>query len=96
MIVDPALQRLADLAERRQAMAFRPGTRGNHKSTLIKFVRFCVRCGVQFTQPDVETICMFFEECLDHVKSPATVRNYAGALASTYRQMGLDYTISSV
>lgn len=33
---------------------------------------------------------MFFEDCLETVKSPATIRNYASALASCYRQMGLD------
>lgn len=33
---------------------------------------------------------MFFEYCLDHVKSPAMVKNYSLALASCYKQMGLD------
>lgn len=33
---------------------------------------------------------MFFEHCLERVKSPATVKNYSSALASCYNQMGLD------
>lgn len=87
---DPALQRLADLAERRQAMAFRPGTRSNHRSVLTKFVKFCVTFGLDFTVPSDEIICMFFEHCLEGVKSPATIKNYSSGLASCYNQMGLD------
>lgn len=45
---------------------------------------------MDFTSPTDQCICMFFEECLDTVKSAATVRNYSSALASSYRQMGLD------
>lgn len=37
-----------------------------------------------------EVICMFFEHCLDTVKSPNTVKNYLAGLTSAYRQMGLD------
>lgn len=40
--------------------------------------------------PHPEIICMFLEECLQTVKSPATIRNYVSALSSAYRQMGLD------
>lgn len=87
---DPALQRLARLAERRQAMAFRPGTRSNHRSVLTKFVRFCAGFNIDFASPSDETICMFFEHCLEHVKAPATIKNYSSTLASCYNQMGLD------
>lgn len=75
---------------RRQLAAFRPGTKANHKSTLVKFVRFCAMCRTDFTNPDYETICMYFEYCLDTVKSPDTIKNYLAALTSTYRQMGVD------
>lgn len=33
---------------------------------------------------------MYFEHCLDSVRSPNTIKNYLAALISTYRQMGLD------
>lgn len=33
---------------------------------------------------------MFFEFCLQSVRSPATIKNYASSLSSVYRQMGLD------
>lgn len=78
------------LAEQRQATALRPGTVANHRSILTKFVRFCHRCDVDFTSPTDQCICMFFEDCLDTVKSPATIKNYTSALASCYRQMGLN------
>lgn len=71
-------------------MTFRPGTRSNHHSVLAKFVRFCARFDIEFSAPSDETICMFFEHCLENVKSPATARNYSSALASCYNQMGLD------
>lgn len=61
----------------------------NHRSILTKFVRFCHRCDIDFTTPTDECICMFFEECLETVKSPATIKNYTSALTSCYRQMGI-------
>lgn len=33
---------------------------------------------------------MFFEQCLNTVKSAATIKNYAAALITSYHQMGLD------
>lgn len=36
---------------------------------------------------------MFFEQCLETVKSPSTIKNYLSALASCFRQMGLDPSI---
>lgn len=78
------------LAERRQATALRPGTISNHRSILSKFVRFCARCNIHFTCPTDQAICMFFEQCLETVKSAATIKNYTSALASCYKQMGLD------
>lgn len=43
-----------------------------------------------FKTPHPEMICMFIEQCLQTVKSPATIRNYISSLSSAYRQMGLD------
>lgn len=90
MIIDPFLQRLASEAEQRQATSRRPGTRANHRSTLIKFVKFIVRCGGHFTRPTPQQVCMFFELCLRSARSPATIKNYASNLSSVYRRMGLD------
>lgn len=78
------------MAERRQATARRPGTTSYHKSVLAKFVRFTAKFKLSFTEPHPEIICMFLEQCLQTVKSPATIRNYVSALSSAYRQMGLD------
>lgn len=89
---DPELRQLALLAERRQATALRPGTRANHRSVLAKFVRFCVKCRLHFTNPTDEVVCMFFEHCLASVKSAATIKNYAAGLTTSYHQMGLDTT----
>lgn len=72
------------LAERR------PGTIANHRSILTKFIRFCARCKIDFTCPTDQCICMYFEDCLETVKSAATIKNYVSALASCYRQMGLN------
>lgn len=90
LILDPALRRLARLAETRQAAALRPSTQSNHKSILSKFVRFVARCRADFKSPQPEIICMFLEQCLGSVKSPATARNYISALTSAYNRMGLD------
>lgn len=78
------------MAERRQATARRPGTTANHKSVVTKFVRFMARSKSSFKAPHPEMISMFIEQCLQTVKSPATIRNYVSSLSSAYRQMGLD------
>lgn len=40
-----------------------------------------------------EIVCIYFEKCLQTVKSPATVQNYLGALSSCYKRMGLDASV---
>lgn len=78
------------MAQRRQATARRPGTIANHRSVVTKFVRFTAQFNLSFKRPDPEVICMFIEQCLQTVRSPATIRNYVSGLTSAYRQMGLD------
>lgn len=81
-----------DLAEKRQGMAWRPGTDKNHRSVLAAFVSFLEKYNISFLQVTDEIVCIYFEHCLQSVKSPATIQNYAGALTTCYRRMGLDVT----
>lgn len=87
------MQRVAALAERRQATALRRGTINNHKSVLTKFVRFLARAEASFLCPTQELLCMFLEECMETARSPATAKNYVSALSSCYKRMGLDPSV---
>lgn len=87
------MQRLILQAERRQATSLRPGTQANWRSVLIKFIKFLSSYGIHFTRPSDEAVCVFFENCLGSVKSPATIKNYTSLLTSAYCQMGLDSSV---
>lgn len=90
LLTDPHLRRLMLLAKNRQATALRPGTKNNHRSILMKFIKFNARCGFHFYNPPSHVVCMFIEECLQSVRTSSTIKNYISALSSCYLRMGLN------
>lgn len=84
------MEKLVDLAEKRQGMAVRPGTQRNHRSILSAFVAFLEKHHLSFLRVSDEIVCIYLEYCLKSVRSPATIQNYVGALTTCYKTMGLD------
>ena len=91
-VTDKGYDKLAERATVRQQLYVRPGTEANHKTALRSFTHFCEKYHLKYYDVDEDMICVYMEELLQTVSSPATVNNYISSLKVLFKRMKRDIT----